>query len=76
MAVIFFKIYTAFLSAHLQPHEVDVLVEVVGVAVNVDLAQLQLLLLGLEAGRQQPVNSQSLSLSQREGHALQHKQRG
>lgn len=54
----------------LEPHEVDVLVEILRVALEVDEAELHLLRLGLETGRNKAVEAESLTLCQGESHAL------
>lgn len=56
---------------YLQTHEVDVFVEVLSVSLHTQFTQLQLLLLALEAGRDQSMDAEDLTLLQGEGHALQ-----
>lgn len=57
-------------GTYLKPHEVDVLVEVLLVAVEVLEAELDLFGLRFEARRDEAVDAQRLALGQRERHAL------
>ena len=58
------------IESYLEAHEVDVLVEVLRVALEVSQAKFHLLFLGLETGRDQPVNAQRLPFGQSESHSL------
>ena len=55
---------------YLKTHQVDELIEVLLVSGDVLQTEVDLFVLRFEPGRQQAVDSQSLPLLQREGHAL------
>lgn len=59
--------------AYQQSHKVYVFVEGVLICIDGDPAQLHLLLLALDPGRQQPVDPEGLTLLDSERHSLQTK---